>query len=390
MITVSQALDGVFSLLSPLDVEDVPLRVAAGRVLARPVAATRDQPPFATSVMDGYAVRAEDVQPGARFSVVGEAAAGHATHRSVKANEAIRIFTGAPVPAGASRVIIQEDVARDGDTITLNDNLDPQAYIRPAGADFHAGTTLHAPQRITPELLTLAAAMNLPALPCARQPNVAIIATGDELVMPGENPGPDQIIASNALGLAAILEAEGACTRVLPIARDTLASLETALSLATDADLIVTIGGASVGDHDLVRNTSVNLDFFKVAMRPGKPLMAGRFGDTPMIGLPGNPVSSLVCGHIFLRPTIRVLQGLAAEPLKRLTAPLAAPLTPNGPREHYMRALLEDGMLTAAERQDSGLVTVLAAANALIVRPVGDVSRDTGDSVSYIPLNTTA
>jgi len=389
MITVTEALDRIFSLLAPLPSEDVPLRHVAGRVLARPVSATRDQPPFASSVMDGYAVRAEDAAPGARLTVVGEAAAGHATERSIGPMEAIRIFTGAPVPSGATRVIIQEDIDRDGDTITLKDNLDPQPYVRAAGADFRSGQALDAPQRITPELLTLAASMNLPTLPCARKPTVAIIATGDELVVPGESPRADQIIASNALGLAAILEAEGADARVLPIARDTLPSLETALSLSKGADLVVTIGGASVGDHDLVRKTAVNLDFFKVAMRPGKPLMAGYFGDVPMVGLPGNPVSSLVCGHIFLRPTVRALLGLAARPLPRLTAPLAAPVKANGPREHYMRARLEDGALTAADRQDSGLVTVLAAANALLVRPIGDDARDTGEVVEYVSLNAT-
>lgn len=389
MITVNAALDGIFALLSPLSVEEVPLRDAAGRVLAQPVHATRDQPPFATSVMDGYAVRNEDVQPGARLTVVGEAAAGHATTQSLGASEAIRIFTGAPVPSGATRVVIQEDVDRDGDTITLKASLDPQAYIRPAGADFRAGRSLEAPTRITPAILTLAASMNLPILPCTRRPIVAIIATGDELVMPGETPRADQIIASNALGLAAIVEAEGAVARVLPIARDTLPSLETALELTKGADLIVTIGGASVGDHDLVRQTSVTLDFFKVAMRPGKPLMAGRFGQTPMIGLPGNPVSSLVCGHIFLRPALRVLQGLPRKPLPRESAPLAAPLTANGPREHYMRARLDNGAVTAAERQDSGLISVLADSNVLIARAPHDDPRATGDLVDYVPLDTT-
>jgi molybdopterin molybdotransferase len=208
--------------------------------------------------------------------------------------------------------------------------------------------------------------------------------------MPGETPSPDQIIASNTFGLAAMIETEGALARVLPIARDTEASLEAALSLTKGSDLLVTIGGASVGDHDLVGKVTLGqgLDrsFYKVAMRPGKPLMAGHIDGMPMIGLPGNPVSSMVCGHVFVRPALRVLQGLPADPLPRQTAPLAAALGPNGPREHYMRARLDNGQISAAERQDSALLSVLTAANVLIVRPPNDPPRDAGTAVEFIYL----
>ena len=222
------------------------------------------------------------------------------------------------------------------------------------------------------------------------RPKVALIATGDELVMPDEVPDGGQIIASNAFGLAAIVEAANGCPRVLPIAGDNEASLMATFELAKGADLIVTIGGASVGDHDLVANVAAKLGleraFHRVAMRPGKPLMAGMLDDIPMIGLPGNPVSSMVCGHIFVSPALDVLQGLPAQPVPRNRVSLAAPLSANGPREHYMRASLSDGKVTAAARQDSALLSVLSAANALIIRPPNDGRRHEGDLVDVIDL----
>ena len=390
MITVDAALAAIFDLVAPTETEMVPLAEASGRVLARDVAATRDQPPFASSAMDGYALRGTEVAPGARFRVVGEAAAGRGSAAPLGPGEAIRIFTGAPVPEGADRVIIQEDVTRDGDIITLGDSLDDKHHIRPAGGDFAAGDVMAAPRRLGPAELALLASMNVATLPCHRRPEVALVATGDELVMPGETPGPDQIIASNAIGLKALVESAGAVARILPIARDTVASLETVFDLAAGADLIVTIGGASVGDHDLVRPVAASRGmapaFYKVAMRPGKPLMAGKLGEAAMIGLPGNPVSSIVCGHIFLLPALRKMLGLGAHPAPRATAPLAAALPANGPREHYMRATLARGTITAADRQDSSLLSVLSGANALLIRPVGDGARAAGELVEYVPL----
>ena len=391
MITVSEALDHLFALSKPLEVETVPLSQANGRVLAQTVRANRNQPPFAGSAMDGYAMIAEEVVPGASFDVIGESAAGHAFVGTVSPGQCVRIFTGAPVPEGASRVVIQEDVTRDGDCITLAGNLDKGFHIRPAGADFTDGQEFTAPRILRPSDIALLAAMNIAEVPVTRRPRVAILSTGDELVMPGENPGPDQIIASNSFGLQAMLRDLGAEARLLPIARDTRESLETAFSLTDDADLVLTIGGASVGDHDLVGEVAVHLgmerSFYKILMRPGKPLMAGRLASgAMMMGLPGNPVSAMVCGHVFVAPVIRAMLGLGAAPAPELSAPLAEPVTANGPRQHYMRARVENGAMTIFEKQDSSLLTVLADANALAIRPPNDGARAAGEVLSYLPI----
>lgn len=390
MISVEQALARIFDLVHPLGRETVALSQASGRVLAAPVVANRDQPPFASSVMDGYGVQASDAGGGTTLKVIGEAAAGRGFDGIVKPGEAVRIFTGAPVPAGVGHVVIQEDVARNGDQITLNDAPNTQPYIRAAGADFKIGDTLDGPRLLGPHDLALLASMNIARVDVGRRPVVAIMATGDELVMPGETPGPDQIIASNSFGLMALAQNAGADARMLPIARDNAGSLEMAFSLATGADLIVTIGGASEGDHDLVGAVAKNLGmqsaFYKIAMRPGKPLMAGKFGDGIMLGLPGNPVSSMVCGHIFMLPTIRAMQGLPPRATARRTAQLAIDIAANGPREHYMRALVEGDTITPYGRQDSALLSVLSQANALMVRPPNDGSRQRGEPVEYVAI----
>ncbi|CUH76872.1 gephyrin-like molybdotransferase Glp [Tropicibacter naphthalenivorans] len=387
MIPVTEALDRLFALVRPLEVEEVPLLAAHGRVLASDVAARRDQPPFAASAMDGYAVVSASV--GERLSVIGESAAGHGFGGAVAAGQAVRIFTGAPVPQGATRVVIQEDVTREGGEIVVNE-VEPGTNIRPAGTDFLTGTLITAPRVITPNDIALMASMNIARVPVTRRPKVALISTGDELVMPGETPGPDQIIASNTFGLHALLRDLGAEPRLLPIARDNEPSLKSAFGLIDDADLVITIGGASVGDHDLVGAVAQDLGmeraFYKVAMRPGKPLMSGRLGDAMMIGLPGNPVSAMVCGHVFVAPVIRAMLGLGAAPAARLTAPLAEGIAANGPREHYMRARLDAEGITSFERQDSSLLSVLGAANALLIRPVGDPARQAGEVVEYLPL----
>jgi molybdopterin molybdotransferase len=390
MISVADALAAVLELGSLVEVEMIPLAEADGRVLAQDVAATRNQPPFSASAMDGYAIPATDAKAGDRFAVIGEAAAGHRFEGSVGAGQAVRIFTGAPLPKGAARVIIQEDVTRDGDEMILNDSLDTGFHIRPAAGDFAVGDVMSAPRRLGPSDVALLASMNVAQIPVRRKPVVAVIATGDELVNAGELPRDDQIIASNSLGLAAMFRRAGAIARVLPIAKDTPSSLEMALSLAKGADLLVTIGGASVGDHDIVAEVAGALglerQFYKVAMRPGKPLMAGRIGDMAMIGLPGNPVSSMVCGELFVLPLLDRFQGLAAGPRKRVTLRLAAPLSKNSQREHYMRASVEDGEVTAFNRQDSSLLSVLSRANALIVRPPNDGPHVAGDLVDVILL----
>ena len=388
MISVAEALDQLFALARPLGVETVPLLQAHGRVLAEDVAATRDQPPFDGSAMDGYAV--VDAAPGMTLRVIGESAAGHGFNGAVRSGEAVRIFTGAPIPIGAKRVVIQEDVARDGDQITITDKLESNTHIRPAGGDFRVGDTVSKSRVIGANDIALMAAMNIADVPVTRRPVVALISTGDELVMPGETPGPDQIIASNTFGLHALLRDLGAAPRLLPIAFDNEASLRAAFDLAQGADLIVTIGGASVGDYDIVANLAPQLgfdqQFYKVAMRPGKPLMAGTFGNAMMIGLPGNPVSAMVCGHVFVAPVVRAMLGLAARAAPRLTAPLAEDLPPNGPREHYMRARFEDGGLVAFGSQDSSLLSILGAADALIVRPPHDPEQAKGTLVEYLPL----
>lgn len=388
MISVEDALTRCFALVSPLAAEPVALRHAAGRVMATPAVAMRDQPPFAASAMDGYAVQG-DPAAGATLAVIGEAGAGHRFGSAVGAGQAVRIFTGAPVPQGATRVLIQEDVTRNGDTITVRPNADSGTHIRPAGQDFRAGDSL-SPRLLRPNDLALLAAMNIATVRVIRRPVVALIATGDELVMPGEMPEPDQIIASNTFALAAMVEAAGGEARILPIARDTEAELFTVLTMAEGCDLIVTIGGASVGDHDLVGRVAESMGleraFYKIAMRPGKPLMAGRLRGVPMLGLPGNPVSSIVCGHLFLLPMLRAMLGLGQIPPATMRATLAVDLPANGPRSHYMRARVSGGRITPFDRQDSALITILTEANALLVRPASDGPQPAGVEVDYIPL----
>lgn len=372
MISVDEALATIFELIDPVGTERISLRSANARILAENIVAKRDQPPFPASAMDGYALRSEEVQPGASFKIIGEAPAGRSFSGRVDVGQTVRIFTGGAVPDGADRVVIQEDVDSDGDTITLKDKLDPQAYIRPAGGDFRAGSVVSAKRRLRPSEIALLASMNAPELSVYRRPRIALLATGDELAMPGEVPRPDQILCSNSFGLSALIEAEGGLAQVLPIARDNQTSLHALLDVAADADLIVTTGGASVGDHDLIaqmgRDIGLEREFYKVAMRPGKPLMAGRFQGVPIIGLPGNPVSSMVCTIIFVLPALRGLMGLPMEAAPRERARLGIDLARNGPREHYMRAHLADGRVTPFGRQDSSLQTVLADANALVVR----------------------
>ncbi|WP_050928534.1 gephyrin-like molybdotransferase Glp [Aestuariivita boseongensis] len=390
MISVDEALDQLLALASPLPSETVPLIQAAGRVLAEAAVAMRDQPPFAASSMDGYAIKSAEAELHVQLKVIGEAAAGHRFDGRVGAGQAVRIFTGAPVPDGADFVVIQEDVERKGDLITIIAEPGDKPNIRPAGADFNKGTTIDAPRRLSAQDVALLASMNIAQVTVARKPEVALISTGDELVLPGEDPGPDQIIASNTFGLKAMLDSLGAHPRILPIARDNETSLKTAFKLAEGADLVITIGGASVGDHDLVGDVAADMglerSFYKVAMRPGKPLMAGRMGQAAMIGLPGNPVSAMVCGHVFVAPVINKMVGLGDTRPAPLTATLAEPIRENGPRTHYMRAVVENGQVTAFDRQDSSLLTVLAQANALLIRPPKDPARAAGDMVRYIPL----
>lgn len=392
MISVEEALDRCLALAAPLGPETVPLAQAAGRWMCEAAVATRDQPPFDASAMDGYAVKG-DPAPGDSFRIIGEAGAGHGFSRTIGPGEAARIFTGAPVPKGATRVVIQEDIDRKGDRITLTGTdgvTNGGTNIRPIGQDFRVGDSL-SPRRLRANDLALLAAMNIAAVTVTRRPVVALVSTGDELVMPGEDPRPDQIIASNGFALKAMIEEAGGEARLLPIARDTEAELATVLGLAEGADLVVTIGGASVGDHDLVGKVAgLEHAFWKIAVRPGKPLMAGRLNRVPMLGLPGNPVSAIVCAHLFLLPMIRAMLGMP-DPAPRPAVALAGvDLPANGPRAHYMRARLQIGeglpVITPFDRQDSALLSILGEANALLIRPVNDGPVAAGDRVPYLSL----
>lgn len=387
MISVAEALERVLALARVLPIEPVPLAEAAGRWLAEPVTARLTQPPFDASAMDGYAISGP-APAGTAFTVIGEAGAGHAFTGSLRPGEALRIFTGAPIPPGATHVALQEDVIRDGNCITLTVATE-KTNIRPRGDDF--GTDhIVMPRRIRPQDLALLAAMNVASLPLRRRPEVAILTTGDELVMPGETPRPDQIVASNAFAIKALVEQTGGIARLLPIARDTEASLRAAFTLAEGADVVVTIGGASVGDHDVVARLApdlgLKLAFHKIAMRPGKPLIAGELRGAALLGLPGNPVSAFTCAHLFLLPLLRAMQGDPVPGPQMVPARLTCDIGPTGPRAHYMRASVENGQITPFARQDSALLSVLCEANALLLRPTGDGPRQAGDQVEFLPV----
>lgn len=373
MISVTEALEKLFLIAKVTPVETVELKKCLGRVLAKPLESTRSNPPFPSSAMDGYAIHKANLKSGAEFKVIGESAAGHSYPKKINKNEAVRIFTGSRVPDGANLVLMQEDVEADKKFIIVKENFDKKSNIRLEGSDFSKGYKVKTPLILGAKEISLLAAMNFAHLSVRKKPTVAIISTGDELVFPGESPKPDQIIASNAYGIAALCEECGAEPRILPIAQDNLKSIEYIIGLAQDADLIITIGGASVGKYDLINeatnNFGVDKSFHKVAMRPGKPLMAGKINETALVGLPGNPVSALVCGYVFIRPLIQAMLGLEKKSAPRLMAPCSTSLPKNGPREHYMRAvLLPNGYLEPVENQDSARLALLYDADALLIR----------------------
>lgn len=373
MISVTEALEKLFLIAKVTPVETVELKKCLGRVLAKPLESTRSNPPFPSSAMDGYAIHKANLKSGAEFKVIGESAAGHSYPKKINKNEAVRIFTGSRVPDGANLVLMQEDVEADKKFIIVKENFDKKSNIRLEGSDFSKGYKVKTPLILGAKEISLLAAMNFAHLSVRKKPTVAIISTGDELVFPGESPKPDQIIASNAYGIAALCKECGAEPRILPIAQDNLKSIEYIIGLAQDADLIITIGGASVGKYDLINeatnNFGVDKSFHKVAMRPGKPLMAGKINETALVGLPGNPVSALVCGYVFIRPLIQAMLGLEKKSAPRLMAPCSTSLPKNGSREHYMRAvLLPNGYLEPVENQDSARLALLYDADALLIR----------------------
>ena len=381
LMPVAEALSAVLAGAEPLPEEMVALDAAHHRVLARDIAALRTQPPQAMSAMDGYAVRAADAaRVAARFKVIGEVAAGRPFEGAIGAGEAVRIFTGGVIPEGADAIVIQEDTVIESGGITITEAAIPGRHIRPAGVDFHQGDVLltHG-SRLTDRDLSLAASMNYPDLAVHRRPKVALLATGDELVMPGSTPGPGQIVYSNGYALRALARAEGAETIELGIAADTLEATRDGIRRARDggADILITTGGASVGDHDLVKQSleaeGVTMAFWRIAMRPGKPMMHGQLGAMRAIGLPGNPVSSYVCAFLFLVPLIRMLSGRTSIHHTRETALLGRDVVANDQREDYLRARLErraDGTLiaTPVNHQDSSLLGNLAASQALVIR----------------------
>ena len=398
LLSVEEALRRILDGVEPTAPEPIAIEQARGRVLAAPLRALLTQPPFNSSAMDGYAVRTADVATlPATLTVIGQAAAGHPFCGSVGAGQAVRIFTGAPVPEGADAVVIQEDAERDGAKIFIREGTFETGHIRSEGFDFREGDTLLAAgRRLGPREVSLAAAMGHGQVPVRRRPRVAILATGDELVPPGNRPGPGQIIASNHLGVAALAEAAGAQTQQLGIARDTHEDLGAHVAKAEGADILVTIGGASVGDHDLVapvlEGRGMKLAFWKIAMRPGKPLMFGRLGASRVLGLPGNPVSSLICSRIFLVPLIRALLGQPSDDEHPSQARLAVPLEANGPRLHYMRATSRPGadglaLVTPVRSQDSSLLAPLAEADCLLLRAPQAPAAPAGALVAILPLD---
>jgi len=379
---VADALAKILSGVEALPDEMVALDDAHHRVLARDIAAKRTQPPQNMSAMDGYAVRAQDAAAApTRLRVIGEVAAGRPFDRPVGKGEAVRIFTGGVVPSGADAVVVQEDTARDGDHIVINEAARTGRHIRKAGIDFCEGDVLlRAGARLTERDLSLAAGMNHPALPVRRRPRVAFLATGDELVMPGENPGPGQIILSNGYALRALARAEGAEVIDLGIARDTMEETTAAIRRARElkVDILITTGGASVGDHDVVKDAleaeGVKMAFWRIALRPGKPMMHGRLDGMRVIGVPGNPASSYICSFLFAVPLIRALSGRADVHHEAEHAMLGSNIVENDRRQDYLRArlTLQDSgpaVATPIDMQDSSLLSGLSVARALIIRP---------------------
>ena len=397
MIPVAEARRRILEAIAMIGSEQVSLAHAAGRTLAADAIARLTQPPNAVSAMDGYAVRAADVAKApATLTVIGAAPAGRPFAGGVGAGQAVRIFTGAPLPDGADTIVIQEDTEAKGDSVVIKEAAPLGHYVRKAGLDFKAGDALLRSGRVlSPRDVGLCAAMNVPWLTVRRKPRVAILATGDEIVQPGEALGPGQIVSSNAWALAAFVDANGGEAINIGIAPDEKATLKTMAEQARGADLLVTTGGASVGDHDLVQSAlgeiGLSLDFWKIAMRPGKPLMFGKLGATPLLGLPGNPVSSLVCSLLFLAPMLAKFLGRAETEPRRVAARLGADLKSNDRREDYLRATLErasDGAIVALpfRAQDSSMMATLAKADGLIVRAPLAPALKAGDPVEVIPL----
>ena len=398
MLSVEQARAQILAALAPLGTETVGLEAALGRILAEDLAARVTQPPADLSAMDGYAVRAADVaQVPAVLTVIGEAPAGGSYSGKVGPGQAVRIFTGGPVPAGADAVVIQEDTDRAGDHVAVKAAPKPRENVRDAGLDFQKGAVVLAKgRRLAARDVALAAAANHPTLAVGRRPRIAILATGDELVNPGDPIGPNQIVSSNGFGMSAFVRAQGGEPLDLGIAPDDAEALKIMAQGAAGADMLVTIGGASVGDHDLIQKVlgevGLKVEFWKIAMKPGKPLMFGSFNGTPMLGLPGNPVSALVCALLYLGPAITKLQGGGDSAPRQIHARLGAAVKANNFREDFLRATLTvnaegETVATAFPVQDSSMLGLLSRADGLIRRPPDAPAAQAGDWVPVIPLD---
>jgi len=399
MLSVEQALERILGAVAPLPAEQISVADGLGRVLAQDIVARRTQPPAAMSAMDGYAVRAVDVATvPAKLKVVGQAPAGGAWEGTLGAGEAVRIFTGGPVPDGADAIVMQENTEPGDGTVTVLEGAPAGRFIRQAGLDFSEGDVLlPAGRLLTARDVALAAAMNTPWIMVHRRPRVAILVTGDEIVMPGDPVGPNQIVSSNSLGMASIVQVFGGEPYMLGIAPDDREALAAMAGGAKGADLLLTSGGASVGDHDLVQSVlgeiGFELDFWKIAMRPGKPLIFGHIGDTPVLGLRGNPVSALVCSVIYLRPVLARMLGMEANGGEEqlLTARLTASLGDNDERQDYLRGTLSNNgegelLVTPFTRQDSSMLNMLALADCLVIRQPHAPALAVGDRVPVIPI----
>ena len=395
MIPVDEAQSRITGSFTTLPPETVALTEASGRVLAADIVAGFDQPPRDVSAMDGYAVRAADARPGANLIVIGDAPAGKPFGGTVRELQAVRILTGGIVPPGADAVVIQEDVTRTDNAIVIREAPGPGENIRARGLDFRGGEVLiGSGKRLSARDIAVIAAADLPKVMVARRPRVALFATGDELSRPGEPRKPGGIVASSTYAIQAMVREWGGEALDCGILRDDIEAFETLPEQTAGVDLIVTQGGASVGDHDLVQAAlgrhGFVLDFWKIAMRPGKPLIFGRLRDTPLIGLPGNPVSAMVCAQLFIRPAIAKMLGCAFAPPIAFAA-LTAPLPPNGKRRDYVRARVEicEGSLLATpfRLQDSSTQKIFAQADALIIRRPDAPASTAGDHVELLLLD---
>lgn len=397
MLTVREAHARVIAAFDRLPAELISIADAAGRVLATPPTARLTQPPADLSAMDGYAVRAEDIPAApATLTLVGQAPAGGSYDHALKPGEAVRIFTGGPLPMGADSIVIQEDTKAEGTRITILEAPTPGRHVRKAGLDFNAGETPFSAGRVlTTRDIALLAAMNLPWISVYRKPRVAILSTGDELVMPGEPVGRNQIVSSSGIAVAALVRGWGGEPTLFDIARDDAVLIRDRIAAGAQHDLLITLGGASVGDHDLVQDAlkalGFTMDFWRIAMRPGKPLMFAARDRARVLGLPGNPVSTMVCALLFLKPALERLLGQSGALVASQPARLAVDVKANDTREDYVRSRLSrapDGSLSVEPHkiQDSSMLSVLARSTALLVRPAHDPARKAGEMVQVIDL----